>query len=77
MNNLHQPYAISPEAKAFYQENNFIKLKQVLSPEEVAHFNEVISAEVQRKNTQERPLEERDSYSKAFLQIFNLWTESV
>ncbi|WP_339756079.1 phytanoyl-CoA dioxygenase family protein [Algoriphagus aquimarinus] len=76
MNNLAQHYPISPEAKAFYQENNYIKLKQVLSPEEVAHFNEVISAEVQRKNTQERPMEERDTYSKAFLQIFNLWTES-
>ena len=29
MNNLDHHYPISPEAKAFYQENNFIKLKQV------------------------------------------------
>lgn len=76
MNNLNQPYPISSEAKAFYQENNYIKLRQVLSPEEVAYFNEVISAEVNQRNTQEKPLEERDTYSKAFLQIFNLWTEN-
>lgn len=76
MNNLDLPYPISPEAKAFYRENNYIKLKQVLSPGEVAHFSEVIAAEVQRKNTQERPLDQRDTYGKAFLQIFNLWREN-
>jgi ectoine hydroxylase-related dioxygenase (phytanoyl-CoA dioxygenase family) len=76
MNNLSQSYTLSPEAKAFYQENNFIKLKQVLSPEEVAHFGEVILTEVNRKNTQDSPLDQRDTYSKAFLQIFNLWIDN-
>lgn len=69
-------YSLSPEAISFYQKNNFIKLKNVLSAEEIAHFNEVISEEVARKNQQHIPLEKRDTYSKAFLQIFNLWRES-
>lgn len=71
-----QLYSLSQEDIRFYQENKYIKLKQVLSPQEIAHFNVEISKEVDRKNEQLKPMEERDTYSKAFLQIFNLWTES-
>lgn len=73
---LNQPYAVSDEAIAFYQENKYIKLKNVLDAETLAYFNRVISDEVQRLNTLHVPLEERDTYNKAFLQIFNLWRES-
>jgi ectoine hydroxylase-related dioxygenase (phytanoyl-CoA dioxygenase family) len=73
---LQETYPVSDEAKAFYQENRFIKLKNVLSPEVIAHFNEVISKEVDKLNKQNAPLDERDTYGKAFLQIFNLWREN-
>lgn len=73
---LNQPYAVSDEAIAFYQENKYIKLKNVFDAETIAYFNRVISDEVQRLNTLHVPLEERDTYNKAFLQIFNLWRES-
>lgn len=73
---LQETYPLSDEAKAFYQENRFIKLKNVLSPEVIAHFNEVISKEVDKLNKQNAPLDERDTYGKAFLQIFNLWREN-
>jgi ectoine hydroxylase-related dioxygenase (phytanoyl-CoA dioxygenase family) len=73
---LHETYPVSDEAKAFYQENRYIKLKNVLSPEVIGHFNEVISEEVDRLNQQHVPIEARDTYSKAFLQIFNLWREN-
>ncbi|MDR7130038.1 hypothetical protein J2X69_002385 [Algoriphagus sp. 4150] len=77
MNNLNQSYPISPKAKAFYQSNNYIKLKQVLSPEEVAHFNEVITAEVQRKNTQYRPFQKSNTIFKEFCLIFSLFLRTT
>lgn len=60
----------------FYRENGFVKIKNVLSPEAVAYMDQVISAEVVRLNTQHLPMEERDTYGKAFLQIMNIWTRS-
>jgi ectoine hydroxylase-related dioxygenase (phytanoyl-CoA dioxygenase family) len=40
-------------------------------------MNIVISKEVDRLNNQQIPLEERDTYGKAFLQIMNLWTHTT
>jgi len=60
----------------FFRQNGFVKLKNVLSPEAIAYLNATISDEVQRLNTQHLPLEERDTYGKAFLQIMNIWTKS-
>ncbi len=73
---LDAPYELSTEQIQFYRTNGFVKLKNVLSPEVVAYMRETISAEVQRLNTQHIPLEQRDTYSKAFLQIMNIWTQS-
>jgi ectoine hydroxylase-related dioxygenase (phytanoyl-CoA dioxygenase family) len=74
---LQETYLISDEAKAFYQENKYIKLKNVLGKDEINYFNTVISSEVDRLNAQTKPIEKRDTYSKAFLQIFNLWRENI
>ncbi len=41
----------------------------------LAYSNEVISARVTALNTATQKLEERDTYGKAFLQLFNLWRE--
>jgi ectoine hydroxylase-related dioxygenase (phytanoyl-CoA dioxygenase family) len=68
-------YDITQEQIAFYQKNNFIKLKNVLSKSELIHFNEVISKKVSELNQQDKPLDQRDTYGKAFLQLFNLWLE--
>ena len=73
---LDEPYALSSEQIAFYQKNAYIKLKHVLTPEIVAHFNAVISDKVDELNKEELPIDQRDTYGKAFLQIFNLWCES-
>ncbi len=73
---LDAPYELTSEQIASYRSNGFIKLKNVLSPEVVEYMRTTISAEVQRLNTQHIPLEQRDTYSKAFLQIMNIWTQS-
>ncbi len=72
---LNQPYPLTQDQIDFYQKNRFIKLKQVLSPEVVAHFNEVITNRVNELNTVTVPIEERDTYGKAFLQLMNLWRD--
>ena len=73
---LDEPFTITKEQISFFQKNGFIKLKNVLSPEAIQYMNDVISSEVKRLNTQHLPMEERDTYGKAFLQIMNIWTKS-
>lgn len=72
---LDAPYALSDDQIAYYQTNRYIKLKEVLDGPTLAYFNEVISARVNELNTATQKLEERDTYGKAFLQLFNLWRE--
>ena len=70
---LETPYALAPEQIAFYQRCRYIKLKAVLNPETLAFFNAAISERVLQMNTTTSPLEDRSTYGKAFLQLFNLW----
>lgn len=77
MQSLDTPYQLSPEQIDFYQKNRFIKLKNVFDAETLAHYSEVISRQVEKMNTVTTTLDERDTYGKAFLQLFNLWREDA
>ena len=70
---LSDSYSISDEQLEFYRKNRCIKLSNVLSAAEISHYEEGITAEVNRLNRENRPLDERDTYGKAFLQLTNLW----
>lgn len=70
-------YPLSEKQIEFFRENGFVKLKNVLSPEELAVWERTVSQEVKRLNTQHLPIEQRDTYGKAFLQITNIWTKSA
>jgi ectoine hydroxylase-related dioxygenase (phytanoyl-CoA dioxygenase family) len=72
---LNTPYSLTREQIDFYQENRFIKLKQVFDQPTISYFNEVITRRVEQMNKQTTPLESRSTYGKAFLQLFNLWRE--
>lgn len=74
---LDTPFPLSQDSIDFFRENGFVKLKHVLSPETIQYMDKTISAEVVRLNTQHLPMEERDTYGKAFLQIMNIWTRSA
>jgi phytanoyl-CoA dioxygenase PhyH len=76
-NELTQPYPLTEEQIAFFRTNGFIKLGHVLSPDTVRYMDETITQEVQRLNTQHLPLDKRDTYGKAFLQIMNIWVYSA
>ncbi len=68
-----EDYPIDEDAIAFYKKYNYIKLKNVLNPELIYKYNLTISDKVDELNSVTRPIEKRDTYSKAFLQHFNLW----
>lgn len=72
---LNTPYQLTEEQINFYQTNKYIKLKQVLDQPTLAYFNQEVSRKVAELNQVEVPLEERDTYGKAFLQLMNLWVE--
>ena len=74
---LTEPYFLSQEQIDFYEQNKYIKLKQVLNEETLAFFNEAVTNRVNQMNTVNVSLEERSTYGKAFLQLFNLWREDV
>ncbi len=73
---LDTPYPITAEQMEFYRDNGYLKLRHVLPPELVEHYRQVIHDRVAELSRDALPLEERDTYGKAFLQIMNLWTES-
>lgn len=70
---LDSPYLLSPAQIDEYRQNGHILLRGVLSPEEIAAYREVILEATLRNNRETRPIEERDTYGKAFLQVMNLW----
>lgn len=72
---LDTPYFLEKEHVDFYHKNRFIKLKQVFDETTISFFNDAITKCVQVMNTQSTPLEERTTYGKAFLQLFNLWRQ--
>jgi ectoine hydroxylase-related dioxygenase (phytanoyl-CoA dioxygenase family) len=72
---LKQPYTLTDEQIQFYDTNRYIKLKGVLNEETVDYFGRIISEKVAEMNREDRPLTDRDTYGKAFLQLFNLWRE--
>jgi ectoine hydroxylase-related dioxygenase (phytanoyl-CoA dioxygenase family) len=73
---LDVPYALSEPAVRHFRKNGYVKLKQVLSPEVIAFYGAEITRMVIALNTQTKPVAERNTYEKAFLQIMNLWTKN-
>jgi ectoine hydroxylase-related dioxygenase (phytanoyl-CoA dioxygenase family) len=72
---LAKPYQLTNDQIEFYEQNRYIKLKQVFDEATLAFFNDAISKRVAVMNSEVKPLEERSTYGKAFLQLFNLWRE--
>ena len=74
---LDRPYALSAEHIAQYRRDGFIRLGDVLSPGILAHYGAEISRVVAERSSWYKPLAERDTYGKAFLQVINIWTQNA
>lgn len=73
---LDAHYPLAPEQIASFRRDGFIHLKQVLCAETLAYYGAEITRLTIALNTQVRPLEERSTYDRAFLQVMNLWEHS-
>ncbi|MBB6735638.1 phytanoyl-CoA dioxygenase family protein [Cohnella zeiphila] len=67
---------LTSEQVDHYRRKGHVLLRNVASSLEIEAFEPLISEEVRRRNNQDKPLEERDTYGKAFIQIGNLWQSS-
>src|SRR5687767_5320638 len=70
---LDSPYSLSPEQIKHYQQKGFVLLRGVAAPEEIAPYREVITGMTNEYAKRYKPIEERDTYGKAFIQFTNLW----
>ena len=70
---LDSDYPLTADQIAQYRRDGHILLRGVASPAEAAAHEPLLTAAVNRFNTETRPLAERDTYGKAFLQVMNLW----
>lgn len=73
---IDRPYPVTAQQAAFFRERGYIKVKEVLPADVLARYGEEITRKVRELNTQQLPMEKRDTYQKAFLQVMNLWTRS-
>jgi ectoine hydroxylase-related dioxygenase (phytanoyl-CoA dioxygenase family) len=73
---LDSPYPLTSQQIRSFRENGFVKLKNVLSPATIEHYGAAITAEVKRLNRQTKPMHERNTYQRAFLQVMNIWRQS-
>jgi ectoine hydroxylase-related dioxygenase (phytanoyl-CoA dioxygenase family) len=73
MPELKSDYPISEEQRKQYLRDGHILLKGVCSKEEIGAWRQVIKDTALRFSKENRPVDQRDTYGKAFLQIGNLW----
>ena len=74
---LSQPFQLPAGSVEKFEQEGFIHLYGVLSPELIRDFEPEVTEKVIELNTMDLPLSERDTYHKAFLQVENLWEHSA
>lgn len=74
---LNSPFELTEAQIQRFREDGFIKLKDVLDAETLAHYGDEITRLTFELNPKkDLPLEERNTYDRAFIQVGNLWTQS-
>jgi ectoine hydroxylase-related dioxygenase (phytanoyl-CoA dioxygenase family) len=72
---LNDPYDLSGSDIMGFERDGFVVLRDVIPASSLDQFGPAITAATLRLNTQTRPLEERSTYGRAFLQVMNLWRQ--
>ena len=73
---IDSEYRISAEQVARFRTDGYIKLKGVFSKETLDAYGKEITRLVLQQSRDAQPLEQRNTYGKAFLQVINLWRHS-
>lgn len=69
-------YPLAPGSIDEFRRDGFVKLGSVLSPAVLEYYGGAIRERVVALNPIDIPMEERDTYQKAFIQVTNLWRKS-
>jgi len=67
--------AISDEQRKDLWRDGHVVVRGLISPDPLEPYRQAINNAVRSYSTENRHLEDRDTYGKAFLQIANLWTK--
>lgn len=69
--------AVTPELIEAFRRDGFVHMRGLLDPARVADAAREITRLTLALNTEHRPLAERSTYDRAFLQVMNLWRSSA
>lgn len=73
---LEEHYKLEDLQIREFRRQGYIKLKNVFSPEVLEYYGEAITRVTMAKNPLASiPLELRDTYGKAFIQVGNIWQQ--
>ena len=73
---LSKTYPLESNRISDFQKNGHVFLENVLPMEDLNPYREAIRAWAVDFKKNQKPMEERDTYGKAFLQMMNLWEEN-
>jgi len=74
---LNCPYALNTEQIERFQQDGFIKLKEVLDADTLAHFgHEITRLALELNPKKDMKDEDKSTYDRAFIQVGNLWRQS-
>jgi hypothetical protein len=73
---LSKTYSFRVRSNCDFQKNGHVFLENVLPEDELKPYREAIRAWAVDFKKNQKPMEERDTYGKAFLQMMNLWEEN-
>ena len=74
---LNAPIELGAAQTEAYHRDGHTFVPNLVSPEEMAIYRPAINRVADSRNTETRPLAERDTYGKAFLQISNLFRDDA
>ncbi len=71
---LAAPYALTDGQRQRFRDDGFVKLPGFYTAETLAFFDDVVTTRTLEHNKyRDVPLEQRNTYGKAFIQVGNLW----
>lgn len=73
---LHAPYAVTDEQIERYERDGFIKLRDVLPVDALEGYAREITERVLEIAPERAPVQDEETYRRAFLQVTNLWRVS-
>ncbi len=73
---LDAPFPVDAAVRTRFREDGYVKIQGVFSAATLAWIDGVVTSIVEARNPLAGvPMESRDTYGKAFIQVFNLWRE--